>query len=333
MQDTRQHNTGGSQCSCIIVEPTNHVPDLAEDVIEGLLKPPRTLPPKYFYDIRGSQLFEQITDTPEYYPTRTEDKLLANYCKDIIDKTRPDQILELGSGNSQKTRRLFNACASIDHACEYAPFDVCGPMLEETAEKLQLDYDWLTVKPLVGDYHAGLGNLPKIDGTRLFIFLGSTIGNFTPEETDIFFSEIRQTMQAGDYFLLGADRVKEKTVLDAAYNDAQGITADFNLNVLNVLNRELNANFKLNGFSHSAFYNESLKRIEMHLISNKSQVVSFQLLDEQITIEAGEEILTELSYKYTFTELETIFDQCGLRMIRHYEPDNRYFSLILAVLQ
>jgi L-histidine N-alpha-methyltransferase len=333
MQDTRQHNTGGSQCSCIIVEPTNHVPDLAEDVIEGLLKPPRTLPPKYFYDIRGSQLFEQITATPEYYPTRTEDKLLASYCKDIIDKTRPDQILELGSGNSQKTRRLFNACASIDHACEYAPFDVCEPMLEETAEKLQSDYDWLTVKPLLGDYHAGLGNLPKIDGTRLFIFLGSTIGNFTPEETDIFFSEIRQSMQKGDYFLLGADRVKEKIVLDAAYNDAQGITADFNLNVLNVLNRELNANFKLNGFEHNAFYNESLNRIEMHLVSNNNQVVSFQLLDKQITIGAGEEILTELSYKYTFAELENIFDQCGLKMIRHYEPDNRYFSLILAVLQ
>jgi L-histidine N-alpha-methyltransferase len=203
------------------------VPDLAKDVLDGLLQLPRTLPPKYFYDVRGSQLFEQICTTPEYYPTRTEDKLLANYGKDIIEKTKPEQILELGSGNSQKTRRLFDACTSIDHACEYAPFDVCEPMLEETAEKLQSDYDWLTVKPLLGDYHAGLGNLPDIDGIRLFIFLGSTIGNFTPEETNIFFSEIRQCMKPGDYFLLGADRVKKKFVLDAAYNDAQGITAEF----------------------------------------------------------------------------------------------------------
>ena len=301
--------------------------------MEGLLQPPRTLPPKYFYDVRGSQLFEQITTTPEYYPTRTEDKLLANHGKDIIEITKPDQILELGSGSSQKTRHLFDACSSINHTCEYTPFDVCEPMLEETTEKLQSDYDWLTVKPLLGDYHAGLGNLPDIDGTRLYIFLGSTIGNFTPEETDIFLYEIRQCMKPGDYFLLGADRIKEKLVLDAAYNDALGITAEFNLNVLNVLNRELNANFKLDGFEHGAFYNESLNRIEMRLISNKNQVVSFQLLDEQIIIEAGEEILTELSYKYTFAELEAMFDQCGLRRIRHYEPDNRHFSLVLAVLQ
>ena len=257
MQNTQCSVSQDFQASCTVIEPVHSVPDLAEDVREGLLEKPRQLPPKYFYDQRGSRLFEKICQTPEYYPTRTEDGLLRDNSKHIIERTRPVQILELGSGNAQKTRRIFDACEQLDNSCEYVPFDVCENILEVTAARLKQDYDWLDVMPLVGDYHAGLANLPDSDGTRLFLFLGSTIGNFSPDEALNFIDEVKDCMKPGDYFLLGADRVKNIDVLDAAYNDAQGITAEFNLNVLHVINRELGADFDVSGFEHSAKYNES----------------------------------------------------------------------------
>ena len=330
MQNTQQSESESYQSSCTVIEPTRTVPDLAADVRAGLLNPPRTLPPKYFYDERGSQLFEQICETPEYYPTRTEDSLLQNYSKHIIERAQPVQILELGSGNAQKTRRIFDACEQLSNDCEYVPFDVCEKVLEQTAKQLQANYDWLNVFPLVGDYHAGLANLPDSDGVRLFVFLGSTIGNFTPQEAAGFITEIKQCMKPGDFFLLGADRIKNTEVLDAAYNDAEGLTAEFNLNVLRVINRELGANFDVSGFEHCAKYNESKDRIEMHLIANSEQHVHISDLNEIVTFKPGDAILTEVSHKYTSDGIEKLLQQCGLNIIEHYEPDNQYFSLILA---
>ena len=330
MLDTRQLNNKPDPSPCLVVEPTRQVPDLVEDVRNGLLNVPRSLPPKYFYDAHGSVLFDKICNTPEYYPTRTEERLLLVNSRDIIHSTQPEQILELGSGTSRKTRHLFDACESIDHTCEYAPFDVCAEMLEETTEKLQDDYDWLNIQPLLGDYQAGLGNLPGIEGTRLFVFLGSTIGNFQRAEAISFINEIKGCMQPGDYLLLGADRVKDNRVLVAAYNDNQGITAEFNLNLLRVLNRELGADFDLCGFDHHAEFNRELKRIEMHLVSNREQEVCLNAMGEVIHFSKGDPILTEISQKFSFEDIESILEQTGLKIIQHHEPGNRYFSLVLA---
>ena len=315
---------------CTTVMPTRPVPDMIDDVRESLLARPRRLSPKYFYDERGSALFDRICTTPEYYPTRIENRLLKKCAADVIDKTRPSQILELGSGYSVKTRRLFDACEANLHVCEYAPFDVCEEVLLDSSSKLSEEYEWLNLRPLLGDYHAGLGNLPDIPGRRLFVFLGSTIGNFEKQEAIDFISEINRVMRHGDFLLLGVDRVKESKVLNAAYNDDQGITAEFNLNVLRVLNRELDANFRLDNFSHSARFNTDESRIEMRLVSDARQQVYIHDLQETIEFSEGEDILTEISQKYTFNDIEQLLCRAGLGINEHFEDEQAYFSLVLA---
>jgi L-histidine Nalpha-methyltransferase len=315
---------------CRLVEAEIYVSNLKEDVCKGLLEKPYSLQPKYFYDECGSQLFDQICDTPEYYPTRVEDKLLAENALSIISETMPSQIIELGSGTSRKTRRLFDACVNLSHLCSYAPFDVCEPMLIQAAIDLNVEYDWLEISPLLGDYHAGLSNLPVNYDNNLFVFLGSTIGNFEADEARSFIQDLRNKMSSGDYFLIGADRVKNVDVLTAAYNDAQGLTAEFNLNVLRVLNRELEANFDLNSFQHQAHYNSRLGRIEMHLKSLIAQEISFGSLQKSFKLEQGESILTELSHKYQFEEIESLLLDHQFEVVKHYQPEDEYFSLLLA---
>ena len=316
--------------ACTAIKPARDIPDIVEDVRIGLLSAPRSLPPKYFYDKRGSQLFEQICDTPEYYPTRIEEKLLSRHSEEIIAQVKPSEIMELGSGNAQKTRRLFDACEQIEHICTYAPLDVCETMLENVSEQLQSEYDWLNVYPLLGDYHAGLQHLPETQGTRLYVFLGGTIGNFYPEQAQDFIKEIKATMQPGDYLLLGADRVKENHLLDAAYNDEQGVTAEFNLNILHVLNRELKADFNPKYFEHRAKFNSEHNRIEMYLLCTQDHIVCLQKLNEEIIFHRGDSILTEVCHKFTSDGLEELLQESGLNICEHYEPDNQYFSLILA---
>ncbi len=325
-----QHKTANGECTP--VAPTRYVPALKEDARAGLLSRPRSLPPKYFYDARGAALFEQICATPEYYPTRVEDALLSAVSEYIISTTRPEQIIELGSGNSHKTRHLFDACEKHAHICRYAPFDVCEPALHQATDRLKSKYDWLEVMPLLGDYHAGLGNLPTAEGSKLFVFLGSTIGNFTPVEAADFVCELHSVMQAGDYFLLGADRVKDSAVLDAAYNDAEGITAQFNLNVLRVLNNKLGANFDLDNFSHAAAFDEEKSRIEMYLRAEKRQHVYIAALDAGIELDEGEKILTEISCKFSFEGLEALLTSANFSISKHYESEDQYFSLVLAQL-
>lgn len=317
---------------CLQVRPTRRIPDVIDDVRNGLMRPPRTLPPKYFYDEYGSWLFDRICETDEYYPTRTEDALLSRHSAEIIKQALPVQIVELGSGTSRKTRRLLDACETHSHPCSYAPFDVCEEMVDQVAAELRDKYHWLEVMPLVGDYHAGLGNLPVEDGISMFVFLGSTIGNFTPDDARDFIGEIRSCMHPGDYFLLGADRVKDERILNAAYNDADGLTARFNLNVLKVLNREIDANFDTGNFSHQALYNHYLNRIEMYLVSKIDQIIRIRELGSSISLGEGEKILTEISRKFTYRELEAMICGSGLEIVRHFEPENKYFSLILSRL-
>lgn len=318
---------------CQVLKPDHRIPDLIEDARTGLLEPPRSLPPKYFYDARGSVLFEQITVTPEYYPTRTEDNLLERHAVEIIQHARPHQILELGSGSSRKTRRLFDACAELDRPCNYAPMDVCEHALLQAADELGQDYDWLQVQPIVGDYHGGLAHLPAYAGRRLFVFLGSTIGNFENDAACHFMDEIAAVMQPGDSLLLGADRVKDPAVLEAAYNDAEGMTAAFNLNLLEVLNRKLDADFVRDQFQHKAIYDTDRQRIEMRLISTEDQTVHLMKLAAAIHLRAGEHILTEVSHKFTPERLQQLINGCGLEVQQHYQAGNQYFSLLLAEKQ
>ncbi len=314
---------------CRPVPPARTMPGLLEDARAGLLQPPRALPPKYFYDETGSHLFDAICDTEEYYVTRTEDALLLGCASDIIDQVQPDHIIEFGSGTARKTRHLFDQCAHAGQEAAYWPFDVCEAMLLHSGRHLLKEYDWLQVNALVGDYLAGLQHLPRPDGTCLYLFLGSTIGNFAPAEALAFLREVRAGMTPGDRLLLGADRVKDPAALRAAYNDADGITAAFNLNLLRVLNRELDADFDPEAFAHVAEYNPDAEQIEMYLQAHGAQRVRLGRLERSLEIAAGERILTEISRKFSPASLGRLLSQAGFALERHFEPENRYFSLVL----
>lgn len=316
--------------NCQPVRPARKLPSLAEDVREGLLAKKKQLSPKYFYDDHGSLLFDAICDTREYYPARTEDALLKSCADDIISTFRPAHIVELGSGVARKTRRLLDACEEHECYSTYWPFDVCESIVRGSAENLIDKYEWLNVNGLVGDYHAGFDHFPELDGCTLYVFLGGTIGNFEHDKAVKFLAELRDAMAEDDILLIGADRLKDEKLLHAAYNDSDGITAAFNLNILRVLNREVDANFEIDGFRHHAFFNDKDLQIEMHLVATRQQKVRLNALDEEIEFAKGESILTEISRKFTPESLDELLTEAGFCMYRHYEPDNGYFSLILA---
>lgn len=330
METASKTETPLDRFDCDIVMPSRQISSLEEDVREGLLSHPRSLPPKYFYDDHGSQLFDRICDTPEYYVTRTEDSLLDAHARTIMRLARPRHIIELGSGASRKTRHLFDACEALGEACCYWPFDVCEGIMRESAERLTEAYPWLEVRALVGDYLAGLDHLPDPDGRRLFVFLGGTIGNFEAEKARAFLAELRHRMRPGDTLLLGADRVKDAQVLNQAYNDAQGVTAAFNLNVLSVLNRELGGDFELGRFRHHARYDTGAQQIEMYLVAEEDHSVQLRDLDATLDIKKDERILTEISRKFTPLDLNALLDRVELKPKAHFEPENGYFSLVLA---
>ncbi|MFN2349876.1 MAG: L-histidine N(alpha)-methyltransferase [Thioalkalivibrio sp.] len=319
--------------TCHQVKAIRPVNDLEADAREGLLSRPRSLPPKYFYDALGSELFDRICATPEYYPTRTEDALLARSAGQIIAAARPDHLIELGSGASRKTAHLLEAVEQAGlTGCHYWPFDVCEPMLRQAGERLLARHDWLRVHALVGDYLAGLQALPLPAGRRLFVFLGSTIGNFEPDQARAFLTELATCMGPDDSLLLGADRVKATPVLEAAYNDQAGITAAFNLNLLRVLNEGLDGDFDPQGFRHRAVYNHQAERIEMHLVSERDQRVHLGRLGADLELESREHILTEISRKFTPDSLTRLLNDAGFTPWAHYQPQNGYFSLIHAGL-
>lgn len=313
------------------VPPTRHVPTLAEDARAGLLAPPRSLPPKYFYDDRGSRLFERLCATPEYYPSRTEAALLAEHADAIMATAAPDHFLELGSGSSRKTRYLLDAWPDNGTAPVYWPFDVAERFLLESGAEVGADYPWLTVHALIGDYHGGLAGVPlPAEGRRLSAFLGGTIGNFEPAEAEAILGEIAGLLRPGDHLLLGADRVKDPAVLEAAYDDAAGETAAFNHNLLHVLNRELDADFPPDAYRHRAVFEPQTSRVEMRLVAERAHMVCLQALNREIGIAAGEEIRTEISRKFTRASLGALLSAAGLREAAHFEADDGWYSLVLA---
>lgn len=328
----RQHNQDGSgepEPTITRVRPGRAIPTPAEDAARLLLQSPRSIPPKYFYDARGSVLFDAITDTPEYYPTRTERALLEVSAPRVMALALPDHVLELGSGSSSKTRELLDAWDG-DGMRRYWPFDVSDTVLSAAAAALRREYPGLTVSPLAGDYSGGLVNFPVMKGRVLVVFLGGTIGNFAREEAIAFLAELAHWMDQDDLLLIGFDRVKDVAVVEAAYNDVAGLTAEFNLNILRVLNRALGADFDTRAFSHQAVYDMNADQIEMYLVSKLDQIVSLERPEATLELQAGEKILTEISRKFTPESFSELLEASGFELLESFEPADGYFSLALA---
>lgn len=302
---------------------------LIDDVRAGLGKIPKELPPIWFYDDRGSELFEQITELPEYYQTRTEAAILRAEAEDIIRRTCPEVILELGAGASTKTRILIDAARRFGDLERFVPFDVSDGIVQRAARELLHDFPGLTIHAVIGDFGEHLDRIPRF-GRQLVVFLGSTIGNFFPPQRQAFLRAVAALLQPGDSFLLGVDLVKDRRELVSAYDDAGGVTAAFNLNVLSVINTELDADFDLDAFSHVARYDEDNHWIEMLLRSRWPQTVRIPGAAMEIRFEEGEMLRTEISAKFTRSRLEETFADAGLQMDAWYTDDRQRFALALA---
>lgn len=302
---------------------------LAEDVREGLSRQRKSIPPKHFYDARGSELFDAICELSEYYLTRAEQSLLDAFAADVLRTARPTDLVELGSGAARKTRALLDAAAAEPIRLRYHPFDVCEPMLRSSARALLAAYPWLTVHAIVGDYERHLDRLPR-GARRLVAFLGSTIGNLSPRDATEFVAAIGAMLRPGEHLLLGADLVKPAAALEAAYDDGAGVTAEFNRNVLRVVNRELDADFDVEGFDHVAFFDRRRARVEMHLRARRAQRVSIAKLGMTVELEAGETIHTEISRKFTRRRLAAMCRGAGFALRRFYATTDPAFALLLA---
>ena len=315
-------------------EPTKMVSTTAEsDVIKGLTQTPKTLPFKYLYDDRGSELFEQICELPEYYLTCTETKILHKYAREIAKITGVSELVELGSGSSTKTRIFLDTYQQLGYPMYYLPIDVSGGMLEASARQLLQDYPSLQVHGLVGTYEQALSHLqPTKLPTRTIAFIGSSLGNMSPQECDRLFSQITGALQIGEYFLLGIDLQKPKEILEAAYDDSQGVTAAFNLNMLEHLNRRFEGNFDTTQFSHWAFYNEVEQRIEMHLKSAITQTVELHSLNLKVNFTPEETIRTEISRKFDLRSIQQDLQAHQLIPQQVWTDENHWFALILSRL-
>ena len=286
---------------------------MAREVRLGLTAKPKELAPKYFYDERGSQLFEQITELPEYYPTRAEREILSQRSAEIVAAAgRPETLVELGSGSAAKTRHLLSAMREAGCLSTYVPVDISEEITRDTAEALVEEYPGLMVRGLVCDFEHDLERIPN-GGCRLVAFLGGTIGNLYPDARRDFLTRIAAILQPGDQILLGTDLVKESSRLEAAYDDSQGVTAEFNKNVLVVLNRELGGDFDPDGFEHVARYDADAAHMDIRLRSLRDQTVRLDGLDLTVRFSAGEEMRTEISSKFTREGLEGVYREVGLQ--------------------
>jgi L-histidine Nalpha-methyltransferase len=302
---------------------------LADDVRDGLTRKLKELPPKYFYDQRGSELFERITTLPEYYPTRCEREILNRHAPEIVTRSGSGELVELGSGTASKTRALLYAMAGAGELRRYVPFDVSDSVVEASALELVELYPGLSVHGVVGDFERDLERVP--DGhRRLFAFLGGTIGNLYPDERAAFLSRLRTLMEAEDRLLVGTDLVKDRALLEAAYNDSLGLTAEFNRNVLRVVNRGLDADFDLEGFEHVAFFDEANSWIEMRLRALGAQRVRVDGAGLEVTFADGEEMRTEVSAKFSREAVEAELRETGLRLDAFFTDGEGLFGLALA---
>ncbi|MGB3334324.1 MAG: L-histidine N(alpha)-methyltransferase [Mycobacterium sp.] len=303
---------------------------LRDDVRHGLVQQPKSLPPKWFYDDVGSDLFDQITRLPEYYPTRAEAEILRARSAEVADLSGADTLVELGSGTSEKTRMLLDALRDAGALRRFIPFDVDAGVLETAGEAIARDYPGVRVQGVCGDFEHHLAQIPD-GGRRLFVFLGSTIGNLTPGPRADFLAGLAAVMHDGDGLLLGTDLVKDTGRLVRAYDDAAGVTAAFNRNVLAVVNRELDADFDLDEFVHVARWNSAEQRIEMWLRGRRAQHVVVKALDLAVDFAAGEEMLTEVSCKFRPEQVADELAAAGLRRRRWWTDAAGDFGLSLAI--
>ncbi len=312
------------------LSPADLEASLREDVRAGLTGSPKVLAPKYFYDARGSELFEDITRLPEYYPTRAERSILEQRSGEIADLTKAAALVELGSGSSEKTHLLLGALRATGSLRTYVPVDVSADALEAAVPGLLRRYPGLEVHGVVADFERQLDTLPT-DGPRLVAFLGGTIGNFEPAQRARFLRAVGATLQPGDSLLLGTDLVKDPERLVRAYDDAAGVTADFNLNVLRVINRSLGADFDVAAFEHVAVWDPQAEWIEMRLRSTRDQQVTVPALDLTVGFGRGEEMRTEISAKFREQNVRAELEAAGLRPVQWWTDEPGDFALSLAM--
>ena len=313
------------------LDPGALADQMAVDVRAGLTSSPKTLPPKYFYDARGSELFDEITRLPEYYPTRAERSILAARADEIAAATGAQSLVEIGSGTSEKTRLLLQALRDAGTLSTFVPFDVDPAVLKDASAAVSVEFPGVEVLPVVGDFERHLGELPR-HPRRLLAFLGSTIGNLEPVARAAFLTAVRSSMEPGDAFLLGTDLVKPVDRLVAAYDDAAGVTAAFDKNVLAVVNRDLGADFDPDAFEHVAVWVPEHEWIEMRLRSTRDQLVRVASLDLDVPFARGEFMRTEISSKFRRAVVESELAAAGLRLSQWWTDDAGDFGLSLAVV-
>jgi len=302
---------------------------LADDARAGLWQDPPSLPPRWFYDERGSRLFDEITRLPEYYPTRRETEILQERSADIARLTRATTLVELGSGMSTKTRLLLTAFTAVQESLVFVPIDISAEVLAEAADVIAHDYPSVRVSPIVADFHEPIPELPA--GRRLMIFLGGTIGNLDHADRDAFLRRIRACLAPGDHFLLGADLVKAPSRLVAAYDDSAGVTAEFNRNLIEVMRSELGAEgLYVDDFQHVARWNPVERRVEMWLRARRDVTARFRVLDREWKLPAGAEMLTEISVKFELSDLRRELSGRGLEPVHTWTDQGGDFSLTLA---
>jgi L-histidine N-alpha-methyltransferase len=299
------------------------------EVTAGLTAPQKELPPKYFYDHRGSELFEEITRLPEYYPTRTERSLLEAWMPDLISDLGTRTLVELGAGSAEKSRIILRAMRAAQTAVLYVPIDVSASFLNQTASRLRREYPGLNVEPAIADISEEFELPSRVPHPALYAFLGGTIGNFYPVAAIQLLKRVRSAMRSSDRFLMGVDLRKDAGLIEAAYNDSRGVTAKFNRNMLSVLNHELGADFDLDTFEHLAFYEPVTHRIEMHLVSRLVQEIRVPGLGF-VSLEKGESIRTEISCKHDRRSVADLYAGAGLRIdVWRPDPDG-LFALVVG---
>ena len=312
-------------------DPADHGAELANDARAGLTARPKYMPSKWFYDSRGSQLFEDITRLPEYYLTRAETEILEAHADDIVASVQPAEIVELGSGFSVKTKLLIDAMHRVGSGTRYLPIDINEDAVWDAARHLCTYYPWLAIDGLVGDYFTDLDKVPR-RGRRLVAFLGSTVGNYEEAAQKDLLQALARMLAPGDALLLGVDLVKAEEFLVAAYNDAAGVTAEFNRNMLHVINRELDANFPVADFEYVVEWNEDRACVEMGLRASRAMVITLNKLELEISFESGELLHNEVSCKFTRRTTSEALGAAGLALDGWYSDHQHRFALALARL-
>jgi len=303
---------------------------LADDVLDGLTKPFKELPPKHFYDARGAELFDRICELPEYYPTRTERSILQDHAEQLAGATGAAELVELGSGTAAKTRVLLDALHGAGTLRRYIPVDVTEQMVRSCAEELTAEYPGLRVHGVIGDFERHLDRVPAPEGPRLVVFLGGTIGNFPPGSRRRFLRKIARLLGTEDHLLMGTDLVKDPEVLTQAYDDAEGVTAEFNRNLLMVLNRELQADFDPEDFEHIALFDREHEWIEMRLRARRAHTTTVADLGLSVRFEQGEEMRTEISAKFTRDRVRDDLAAAGLELSSWLTDPDELFALSLS---